>query len=262
MNIKFGLLILAIVFSLSGCTSSQSKRDDANTEKNLRQASITNVQLGVGYLRRGQYEVAQEKLLKAIEQDSNNTVAYTTMAFLMMKLNKLEEAEEYYLDALDIKDNDPELHNSYGTYLCRTARVNDAMEQFKAAYDNPFYKTAYLAYANAGTCLFQADRYEPAEKMLRKALTLEPKLSGALISMAELSIKTKKFMSSRAYIQRYHAINKPSADSLWVQVQAERALGSKDHYHKYARQLLNEFPDSEQAGLVKELARRDRIKRY
>ena len=262
MNIKFGLLILAIVLSLSGCTSSQGKRENDNAEKNLKQASISNYQLGIGYLRREQYEVAQEKLLKAIDQDSGNIEAYTMMAFLLMKLNKLDEAEEYYLDALDIKGNDPELHNSYGTYLCRTERIDDAMEQFKAAYDNPFYKSAYLAYSNAGTCLLQADRYLPAEKMLRKALKLEPKLSGALISMAELSIHTKKFMSSRAYIQRYHAINKPSSDSLWVQVQAERALGSKDHYYKYARQLLDEFPDSEQAGLVKELARRDRIKQY
>ncbi|MCK4705078.1 MAG: hypothetical protein KAT90_06330, partial [Gammaproteobacteria bacterium] len=165
---------------------------------------------------------------------------------------------EYYLDALDIKDDDPELHNGYGTYLCRVGRVNDAMNQFKKAYEDPFYKTAYLSYANAGTCLLQAGNYKSAEKMLRQALKLQPELSGALISMAELSVKTKKFMSARAHIQRYHAINKPSAESLWVQVQAERALGAKKHYYKYARQILDEFPDSKQAGLVEGLWRRDR----
>jgi type IV pilus assembly protein PilF len=260
MNIKSGLLILLFLFSLSSCSIWQNQAKEDKAETNLKQASITNVQLGVGYLRRGQYEIAQEKLLKAIELDPKNVDAYTTMAFLLMQIDKMEEAEEYYLDALDIKGNDPELHNGYGTYLCRVGRVDDAMAQFKEAYSNPFYKSAYLAYSNAGTCLLQAKKYESAEKMLRKALKLQPELSGALISMAELSIKTKNYMSSRAYIQRYHAVNQPSAESLWVQVQAERALGSTEHYHKYARQLLDEFPDSEQAGLVGELGRRDRIK--
>ena len=255
MNVKLRLLILTVIFSLSACSNNVKKDTEA---ANLKQASKTNVQLGVGYLRRGQYEVAQGKLLKAIEQDSKNVVAYTTLAFLMMQKNKMDEAEDYYLEALDIKEDDPELHNSYGTYLCKAGRVNDAMEQFKKAYENPLYKTAYLPYANAGTCLLETGEYKSAEKMLRKALKIQPELSGALISMAELSIKIKKYMSARAYIQRYHAINKPSAGSLWVQVQAERALGAKKHYYKYARQILDEFPDSKQAGLVERLWYRDR----
>lgn len=257
MNIKLGLIIFAIVFSLSGC--SKSVKEERNDSK-LKQASATNVQLGIGYLRRGQYEAAQTKLLKAIKQDPDNVVAYTTMAFLKMQINKMDEAEEYYLDALDIKDNDPELHNGYGAYLCKVGRVDDAMDQFKQAFENPFYKTAYLSYSNAGTCLLQAGKYVSAEKMLRQALKVQPELSGALISMAELSIKTKKFMSSRAYIQRYHSINKPSAESLWVQVQSEKALGAKKHYYKYARQLLEEFPESKEAGLVEGLWRRERAR--
>ncbi len=261
MSIKSGLLFLVIAFILVGCGGSDHvKREKADEEKELKQASMTNVQLAVGYLKRSEYEVAQKKLLKAIEQDSSNVVAYTTMAFLLMQINKLEEAGDYYLEALDVKPDDPGLRNGYGTFLCRAGLINEAMEQFKEAYENPFYKTAYLAYSNAGTCLLQTGRYVLAEKMLRKALRQQPQLSGALISMAELGIKTKKYMMSRAYVQRYHAINRPSAESLWVQVQAERALGAKEHYHKYARQLLDEFPDTEQAGLVGELGRRDRIK--
>ncbi|MDH5387940.1 MAG: type IV pilus biogenesis/stability protein PilW [Gammaproteobacteria bacterium] len=260
MNIKLGLLMFFIVFSLSGCSGGQRGVKQDAIKKDLKEASLTNIQLGVGYLQRGEYQLAQEKLLKAIDQDSNNVVAYTTLAYMMMQVNKMEEAEDYYLDALDIKENDPELRNGYGTLLCRVGRVKEAIDQFKEAYDNPFYKSAYLAYSNAGTCLLQAKKYKSAEKLLRKALKLQPELSGALMSMAELSIKTKSYMSSRAYIQRYHAINKPTAESLWVQVLSERALGAKEHYHKYASQLLADFPGSKQASLVKELKRRDRIR--
>ena len=46
MNIKLGLIIFAIVFSLSGC--SNSVREDKKESK-LKQAAATNIQLGIGY---------------------------------------------------------------------------------------------------------------------------------------------------------------------------------------------------------------------
>lgn len=262
MKIKLGLLILGIIFALAGCTGKNEQLKNERDERSLKQAAITNVQLGVGYIRRGQLKIAKEKLLKAIELDEENVTAYTTMAFLMMELGEMEAAGDYYLEALDVKGKDPELSNSYGTYLCRVGLVDDAMAQFKLAYSDRFYKSAYLAYANAGTCLMQVNQNERAEKFLRQALKVQPELSTALISMAELSVKTKKYMKARAYAQRYHAINRPSAESLWVLVLAERALGAKDHYYKYAREIYSSFPDSKQAGLLGELARRDRIKKY
>lgn len=263
MSIKAVFLIFVAAVILPACGGQNVTKKDRNKgDANLEQASLTNVQLGVGYLKRGQYEIAQNKLEKAIEQNPDNVVAYTTMAFLLMQINMMDEAEEYYLDALDIREDDPELINGYGTYLCRTERVDEAMAQFEKAYNNPFYKTRFLAYSNAGTCLLQAKRYGLAEDMLRRALKSKPDLPDALLSMAELAVKTQKFMMARAYIQRFHATSRASAESLWVQVQAEKALGANEHYQKYARQLLEHFSDSEQAGLVEEMVRRDQIRLY
>lgn len=257
---KLHILLLLVAVLMSACMSGPDKRKQDKDNVDLKHSSTLNVQLAVGYLKRDQYEISNEKLLKAIEQDPTNVEAYTTMAFLMMKLDKMSEAENYYLEALDIKGNDPNLHNSYGTYLCKAGRTDDALKEFQIAYNNPFFETPYLALSNAGTCLLQADDYPQAESFLRKALRKEPKLSGALFSMAELGVKTKKYLMARAYIQRYHAINKPSASSLWVQVQAEKALGDKVHYLKYAKQILSDFPDSSEAGWVEELGNSDRIR--
>jgi type IV pilus assembly protein PilF len=257
-KLHFLLLILSVL--VTACTGGAERIREEKDEKELKQASSTNVQLGVGYLKRGQYEVAQKKLNKAIEQNPNNVEAYTTMAVLMMKLNEMSEAENYYLEAIDIKERDPVLRNSYGTYLCKVGRLDEAMEEFQLAYSNPFYDTPYLAYSNAGTCLLQAGDYKNAEAYLRKALRKQPKLPGALLSMADLGVKTKKYLMARAYSQRYHAIAEPSAESLWIQVQAERALGDKKHYRKYAKQILNDFPDTSEAGWVEELGDSDRIR--
>ena len=224
------------------------------------QAAALTVQLAVGYIDRGQLAVAQEKLDKAIEQDPDNVDAYTTMAYLKRKVNELDEAEKYYLEALEIRSTNPNIHNNYGGLLCQMGRYDKALDEIRLAYEDPFYETPYLAYANAGTCLLDKGEYKEAEKMLRKALRDQPNYAGALISMAEIGVKTEKYLMARAYIQRYHAVARPSAESLWLQVQSEKALGAQDHYLKYARKLLKDFPDSDEAGKLEEMARNERIR--
>ena len=258
------LIRIILIITITGLSACSSKKDIVVGKKvqepDLIQAAALNVQLAIGYIERDQLAVAQEKLDKAIEQDPDNVDAYTSMAYLKRKVNEFDEAEKYYLEALDIRSTNPNIHNNYGGLLCQMGRYDDALKEIKLAYEDPFYETPYLAYANAGTCLLDKGDYKEAEKMLRKALRDQPNYAGALISMAEIGVKTEKYLMARAYIQRYHAIARPSAESLWLQVQSEKALGAQDHYLKYARKLLNDFPDSEEAGKLEEMARNERIR--
>jgi type IV pilus assembly protein PilF len=255
------IILIITITGLSACSSKQETvKEKKVTEPDLEQASALNVQLALGYIEREQLGIAQEKLEKAIEQNPKNIDAYTSMAYLKRIIKEYDMAEEFYKEALDIKSNDPSIHNNYGGLLCQMGRYDEAMGEIRKAYESPFYETPYLAYANAGTCLLEQGDYQQAETMLRKALRDQPNYAGALLSMAEIGIKTDKYLMARAYIQRYHAVARPSAESLWLQVQAEKALGAEDHYLKYARQLLKEFPDSDEAGMLEEMARNDRIR--
>jgi len=255
------IILIITITGLTACTTKEEMVVDRKvTEPDLKQAAGLNVQLALGYIERGQYGVAQEKLDKAIEQDSDNVDAYTTLAYLKRKVNEFDAAEDYYLQALDIKSSDPNIHNNYGGLLCQMGRYDDALEEIKRAYEDPFYESPYLAYANAGTCLLDKGDYKQAEAMLRKALRDQPNYAGALISMAEIGVNTERYLMARAYIQRYHALARPTAESLWLQVQSEKALGAQEHYLKYARKLLNDFPDSNEAGMLEEMARNERIR--
>ena len=255
------IILIITITGLSACsTKDEMVVDKKVSEPDLEQASALNVQLAIGYIDREQLGIAQEKLDKAIEQDPKNIDAYTTMAYLKRKVNELDQAEEYYLEALDIKSTNPNIHNNYGGLLCQMGRYDEALKEIRLAYEDPFYETPYLAYANAGTCLLDKGDYKEAEKMLRKALRDQPNYAGALISMAEIGVKTNKYLMARAYIQRYHAVAKPTAESLWLQIQSEKALGAEEHYLKYARRLLKDYPDSDEAGLLEEMARNERIR--
>lgn len=244
--------MMSLLF-LVACAGTNVK--DKKDAKQSKQASMLNVQLASGYIRRRQYEVAQEKLNKAIAQDSKNIIAYTTMAILMDKVEEPEKAEEYYAKALDIDSKNPELQNNYGSFLCSHNKIPQAVEQFNKVIKNQFYETPEKAYANLGYCLLKAKNpdYKLAEENLRKAIKIQPRLASALLSMAELGIATNRPLLARAYAQRLHVIARPTAKSLWLQIQAENALGDRKYFLKLSRQLLKQFPDSPEAEALLKL---------
>ena len=254
-------LPLLFALLLAACASSPDPQPvKRKKEPNLKEASELNVKLAVGYIQRQQYQAARDKLEKAIEQDEKNLPAYKTLAYLYALLGLNKEADEKYQDALDLKPEDPDLQNSYGAFLCATGKMEEAQRYLKEAYSNPFYDSIYLAESNAGSCYVEAGDYKKAEPLLRKSLRVEPKLPGSLISMAEIGVKTERYLMARAYIQRYHEVKAPTAASLYLQVEAERGLGARDYYLKYARQLIKDFPDSDEAGWVEAQERNERLR--
>ena len=254
------IIAITLTLSISACTTTSSGTDRRQSENNLIEASNINVQLAVGYMQRQEYQSAREKLEKSIEQNPENDVAYKTLAYLYATLGLSDEAKVKYDEATELKPDDPDLANNYGAFLCAIGELEEAQKKFKVAYGNPFYKSIYLAESNAGSCYLKEAEFKKAEQLLRKSLRVQPKLPGSLISMAEVGVKTERYLMARAYIQRYHEERAPSASSLWIQIQAEKALGAKDHYIKYARQLINEFPDSDEAGWVEAQARNEQIR--
>ncbi len=260
------IIALSLTLFMTACASTAEKVKTTpaptpkQVEADLVQASNINVQLAIGYFQRKDYQVAKEKLEKAIEQNPDNVIAYKTLAYLYATLGLKDKARVKYEEATELKPDDPDLANNYGAFLCSIGELEEAQKKFRLAYNNPFYKSIYLAESNAGSCYLKEAEYVKAEKLLRKSLRVQPKLSVSLISMAEVGIKTERYLMARAYIQRYHDDNPVSPDSLWLQIQAERALGAKEHYLKYARQLINEFPDSDEAGWVEAQARNERIR--
>jgi len=258
--IKLIVTSLSTLLLASCVTSTEITGERVKSKGNLKDASKLNTELAIGYIKEQQYAPAKEKLEKAIVQNDENVKAFKTFAYLYALLGLDKEAEEKYLEAIELKPDDSDLANSYGAFLCTQGKFDEAQTELRKAYTNPFYEAGYLAESNAGSCYIQQNELKKAEKLLRKSLRVQPKLSGSLISMAEIGIKTERYLMARAYIQRYHEVHVATAESLWLQVQAERALGAKEHYMKYARQLINDFPDSNEAGWVEAQARNEQLR--
>ncbi len=245
----FAVLFAACL--LAACAGQPTR--DATTPS--QRAAAINVQLGHGYIEQGKYELAQQKLKKAIEQDPNLPSAHHSIAFLYERLGQNDLADDHFRRALALDPSDSEAHYSYGNFLCRRNRHADAEAQYLAALKNPLYKNPALSYANAGACLMRIPDYARAEAYLRQALTLEPRQPGALYAMADLTLKTDRALAARGYLARFVEVNKQSAASLWLGIQIERKLGDMGAADAYALLLRRDFGDSREAQLLMETER-------
>jgi type IV pilus assembly protein PilF len=238
--------MLALALLLAACASNKPAQQAVESPAQI------NARLGLNYMQQGNYEVALEKLKRALEQDPNLADAHHYIAELYKTIRNGELAEQHYRRALRLTPNDAAVQNNYAVFLCDNRRYDEAEERFLRAARTPAYQRPDEAYQNAATCLLRIPDRERAKAHLRKALELNPLLPSALHQMTALSFETGESLQGRAFLQRYEAIARHTPQSLWLGVQIERTLGNTAAADDYARQLRRDFPRAEETARLLE----------
>jgi type IV pilus assembly protein PilF len=247
---------LTAVVLLGGCAATDEtdprRTGSAIDRVSPVRAAELNTRLGVGYLERGQLQVALEKLEMAVEQDSKHVPAHLALGIVYQRIDETDRALTHLRTAVRLAPDDGGAHNSYAALLCEVGRYDEADRHFRAALEDPFYATPAVALANAGSCARRDGRAEDAERYLREALEFDARSRTALFNLAALSFEQGEPLRARAFLQRLEAAGGLGARSLLLAVRVERALGSDTMAERYASQLRQRFPDSPQASQLRQ----------
>jgi len=242
---QLGAALLAITTLLmaSGCvTTTEDGAVVHDKGPDMQEASRLNSQLGIDYLRRGNVELALEKLERAAQQDPKNADAQLGLALVYDQRKDPEAAEKAYRKAISLDRDDPDIQNNFGIFLCRNGQRAEAERLFTAAANNPDYRTPEAALTNAGVCVLQSGDDVAAERYFRASLDHNRGFSEALIQMAAVSYQRKEYLQARAFLQRYEQVGRPTAASLLMASKTEAALGDQAAAARYAQRLRDEFP--------------------
>lgn len=243
------LLLSSFLIALIGCTTTTST--DSSTSPNKKAAEI-NTELGVNYLSRGELELADKKLRRALQQDPSSSTTNWVFALLQERLGENEVAEKHFRKAISIDPKDSRAHNNYGTFLCNQNRIQEAEKEFLLAIENPLYAQADSAYANAGICILKIPDKVKAEEYFQKSLQINSAQRSALYQMAKISFERQEYTQTSNYIQRYEKVGRHNSELLWIAFQSESNLGNKAKANDYANQLKKLFPSSQEARLLAE----------
>lgn len=242
------LFVRAVVVMLS-CTllaACQSQSTVTKPPSDRVKLSEINAELGAQYMRNRDYQVAMDKLTKAIELDPRNINAHGTLALLHAVIGQYDKAETSFKQALRIDGENSAVLNNYGQFLCQRGRFDEGQKLILKAVSNPLYPNAESGYYNAGACAMGNGKLDEADGYFRKALEIDARMAPALLQMADLSLQLDRALQARAYLQRYSAAANMNARALWLGVQIERQLGNRDDEASYALQLQKNYPDSQQ----------------
>ncbi|HEX7370615.1 MAG TPA: type IV pilus biogenesis/stability protein PilW [Rhodanobacteraceae bacterium] len=226
---------------------SNLKQPQDTTKEDKQAAAQTHTQLAAVYMGHNQLKEAEAALDKALSFDSNYVPAHTLLAILYWQIDHLQDADKQFRAAIAIDPKNGDTNNNYGKFLCDQGKRQDAMEHFRRALADPFYKTPAVANANAGMCLTKFKDYAGAAPYLHKALELDANYGPALIAMAQLDLDQNKAFEARGYMQRFESAGQATPESLLLGYQIATRLGDKGSATNYSNRLLDQFPNSTQA---------------
>ena len=241
------MLAASFAILLAGCVTEQPSNARTQTPANLGEAAKINSQLGVDYARQGRFDVAEEKLRKAIDQDSNYAPAHTALAYVLTQRGDDAEAEREYRRSIALDGSDPGTHNNFGVLLCARGKTAEADREFQIALRDRGYETPEAAWTNAGVCARKAGDPDRAEEDFRQALKLKPDFADALSEIATLAYNRQDWLRARAFVQRYEHVSRLTPELLLIAADTERMLGDANAARQYEIKLLREYPESDQA---------------
>ncbi len=220
--------------------------DSATPKPQLHEAAKYNVELGIAYMQRGDLELAQDRLKRALKESPRDPSVHSALALLYERLGELDEADREFHTALRLAPRSPDVSNNYAVYLCRTHRVDEGVKRLLATARDPLYTTPEAAYTNAAVCLHSVNRDAEAELDLQRALALRPSFADAVLELASLEMLHGKLEDARARIDRYIETYAATPDLLELGVRIARALRDPVAEQRYEQRLCVDFPDSPQ----------------
>lgn len=182
MKSTYFFIVLISLLGLAACSNPTSRATAMNDKK----AALVNVELGLGYLERGQMPRAKTKLIHAVQIAPKLPEAHSALAYFLEKAGEHSDAEVAHKRALALSHKGA-LYNNYGAFLCRRHRFQEADSAFQKALQDKQYARTAEVFENAGICALQANNKAKAFEYFTIAVRHDPNRIKAVLALRQLS---------------------------------------------------------------------------
>jgi tetratricopeptide (TPR) repeat protein len=133
--------------------------------------STAHYELGVSYLNENNIQPAFVEFQKSLEFDPHNKQALNAVGIIyLLKLEDYPKAVEYFRKAIKEDENYSEAWNNLGSAYEKSGKLTDAVEAYKTALKNPFYKSAEKAFYNLGRAYYRIGKFSDAVDAYTEAI--------------------------------------------------------------------------------------------
>ena len=236
------LTLLGMSFCLVACALNEPKPQGTNAKKS--EIVQRQLDLGIGYMRNGDYQRAKEKLNRALDIEPENGAVHATFGLIFQLEGEDKLAETYFINAIRFDPLSARVRNLYGAFLFAKKRDGEAIDQLLKASENRFYSNRPSVFENLGVAYNRVGDKSSAEAAFTRAVQLNPEQARALLELALLRFDERDYVTSRQYYRRHVAIAPKSPKALLLCTQLAKVFGQRDEEASCAEALEGIYPAS------------------
>lgn len=234
-----------------GASSGASGRGEIMTESDEtdgRRRARIRLELAANYFQQGQTNVALDEIKQALAADPSFADAHNLRGLVYMRMNDNAMAEDSFRRALSLNPRDGDVMHNYGWLLCQQAKYGESSAMFARAIATPGYGGQPKTLMTQGICQVRAGQLAEAERSLLQSYELDAGNPVTGYNLANLLFQRGDLRRSQFYIRRLNNSNLANAETLWLGIKVERALGDREAMLQLASQLSRRFGGSREAG--------------
>lgn len=252
------VLAVAALVVLAGCQTSNVTTPlhvgtpgaaAAASSPDAARAVQVRLELASEYLRVGRLDVAMQEVNHVLSINPNALEAYTIRGLIHAEQRNFQAADADYARVLRARGSDPDVLHNYGWILCQQARYDEGIGYLQRALAVPGFATSARTLMAKGLCQQSAGRTAEAKATLERAYFVDPNNPIVAYNLALLLYGAGQVVEAQRYLRPLNASDLANAETLWLGIKVESAMGNQLKLRELGGVLARRFPHSRELAL-------------
>lgn len=241
---KIAALCLLATFALSACTSA-TKQD--------RERAALHMQIGTGFLSKGQYPQAMSELLRAEQLDPSNALVKNNLGIAFYVRGRHKQAEGKFREAIKIQSNFTDAKNNLARTLIDQNKLPEAIRLLHEIEGDLTYQSPEKTFSNLGMAYFEHGEYKKAEEYLARSMELRRQSCTTASYYGRTLFEMKRVKQSAEVLDQAIEFCRPTKfeDPLYFSAMSYFSLGEKEKSRARLEELLKDYPKSKYVAKAK-----------
>ncbi|MBI2786623.1 MAG: type IV pilus biogenesis/stability protein PilW, partial [Legionella longbeachae] len=187
-----------------------------------------------------------------LEQEPRSPDVNSAIAYYFEQTKELDQAEKYYIKAIELSGNSGAQLNNYGAFLCRQGDYKKAEKYFLNAVSDLKYIHTAGAYENAGLCALSAPNEDKAKLYFINALNQDPSRKVSFYELLKLEIKSGRDSEAFTLVQKHPELVLNDRILLALAKQVSDKVGQHNIAAEYQQNINNLNPNIDNGGVNNE----------
>jgi Tfp pilus assembly protein PilF len=170
------MMALLLILTLFGCGAAVDRKNQAKS----------HFTLGLSHMQNGSPTLALKELLQAVKFDSSDAQIHAALAQAYQVKKAFMQAEQHYLRALKLSDDDPRYQNNLAALYVDMEQWDKALDYFGRASKNLLFMRTEVALTGIGYAHFRKGDYPAAISAYQEARAIAPGFAPISLRLGEV----------------------------------------------------------------------------